>query len=322
MKKYNRLRKKILGLEKYHSYDGSIPLTDFSKTYPYEQAKEWCLASIEPLGKEYTEKYKKALASGWVDVYESTGKQSGAYSAGVYGVHPYMLMNYNETLDNVFTLGHELGHTIHTLLSYENQPFANSGYTLFVAEVASTFNEALLLDFLLKRTTDPKERISLIQQSIKNITGTFYFQTQLADFELQVHKLVEKGEPITADVITGIMDELNNAYNGDTVEKNEFINYVWARISHFYTVPFYVFQYATCFASSSQLYNEYRTSSDKERQKVIERYINLLKSGGNDYPMEQLKKAGVDLTKPEVVKSVIDRMNELVSLLEQEINKL
>ena len=322
LKKYNRLRKKILGLEKYHSYDGSIPLTDFSKTYPYEQAKEWALASIEPLGKEYNEKYKKALASGWVDVYESTGKQSGAYSAPVYGVHPYMLMNYNETLDNVFTLGHELGHTMHTLLSYENQPFANSGYTLFVAEVASTFNEALLLDYLLKRTEDPKERIAIIQQSIKNITGTFYSQTQFADFELQIHKLVEKGEPVTADILFGIMDDLNNAYYGDTVEKNEFINYIWARIPHFYINPFYVFQYATCFASSSQLYNEYRTSSDKERQKVIERYINLLKSGGSDHPMEQLKKAGVDLTKPEVVKSVIDRMNELVSLLEQEINKL
>ena len=322
LKKYNLLRKKILKLDKYYSYDGSVPLTDFSKTYPYEQAKEWVLASVEPLGKDYDEKYKKALKSGWVDVYESVGKQSGAYSGGVYGVHPYMLMNYNETLDNVFTLAHEMGHTMHTLLADENQPFANSSYTLFVAEVASTFNEALLLDYLLKRTTDPKERIALIQQSIKNIAGTFYLQTQFADYELQVHRLVENGQPITSDVLTGIMDKLNDDYYGDTVEKSELLNYVWARISHFYTVPFYVFQYATCFASSSQLYNEYKTASDINKQKVTERFINLLKSGGNDYPMEQLKKAGVDLTKPEVVKSVINRMNELVELLEQEINKL
>lgn len=322
LKKYHLLRKKVLGLEKYHSYDGSIALTDFSKTYPYEQAKEWILASVKPLGKEYFGKYENALKSGWVDVYESEGKQSGAYSGGVYGIHPYMLMNYNETLDNVFTLGHEMGHTMHTLLADENQAFANSGYTLFVAEVASTFNEAMLLDYLLSKTTDPKERIALVQQSIKNITGTFYLQTLFADFELQVHRLVEKGEPITADVLTNIMDELNTAYYGNAIERDELLNYVWARISHFYTVPFYVFQYATCFASSSQLFNEYKAAKGNEKQKVIDRYINLLKSGGNDYPMEQLKKAGVDLTKPEVVKSVINRMGELVALLEQEINKL
>ena len=211
---------------------------------------------------------------------------------------------------------------MHTLLADENQPFSNSGYTLFVAEVASTFKEALLLDYLLKRTTDPKESIALIQQSIKNISGTFFLQTQIADFELQVHKLVEKGEPITGDVLTGIMDELNNAYYGDTIEKEELLNYVSARISHFYQAPFYVFQFATCLASSSKLFNEYKTASGNGQKKVIERHFNLLKSGGNDYPMEQLKKAGVDLTKPEVVKPVIDRMNELVSPLELEIKKL
>ena len=322
LKKYNRLRKKILGLEKYYSYDQSIPIIDFTKTYPYETAKEWCAASVEPLGKDYNAKYKKALQDGWVDVYESPGKTPGAYSGGVYGVHPFMLLNYNETLDNVFTLAHELGHTMHTLLANENQPYATAGYTIFVAEVASTFNEALLLDYLLKNIKDPKERITIIQQAIKNITGTFYFQVLLADFELQVHELAEKGEPITSDVLTKIMGDLFDAYYGDSVEKDEFINYVWARIPHFFAYPFYVYQYATCFVSSSRLFNDYISAADNEKYKVIERHLNLLKSGGNDYPMEQLKKAGVDLTKQETIKAVIDRMDNLVDILEQEVNKL
>jgi oligoendopeptidase F len=322
LKKYNRLRKKILGLEKYYSYDQSIPVIDFTRTYPYETAKEWCAASVKPLGEEYNSKYKKALQNGWVDVFENPGKTPGAYSGGVYGVHPFMLLNYNETLDNVFTLAHELGHTMHTLLANENQPYATSGYTLFVAEVASTFNEALLLDYLLDKIKDPKERITIIQQAIKNITGTFYFQVLLADFELQVHELAEKGEPITADVLNNIMGNMFDAYYGDSVEKDDFINYVWARISHYFVYPFYVYQYATCFASSSKLFTDYKSAPDNEKNKVIEKYLNLLKSGGNDYPMEQLKKAGVDLTKPETIKAVIDRMDNLVDILEQEVNKL
>jgi oligoendopeptidase F len=322
LKKYNRLRKKILGLEKYYSYDQSIPIIDFSKTYPYEDAKEWCAASVAPMGEEYNTKYKKALQNGWVDVFESTGKTPGAYSGGVYGVHPFMLLNYNETLDNVFTLAHELGHTLHTLLANENQPYSTSGYTLFVAEVASTFNEALLLDYLLEKIKDPKERITIIQQAIRNITGTFYFQVLLADYELQIHNLAEKGEPITSEVLTNIMGGLFNTYYGDSVEKDDFINFVWARIPHFYATPFYVYQYATCFVASSKIYDEYKSAPSNEKSKVIERQLNLLKAGGNDYPMEQLKKAGVDLTKPESIKAVVDRMDNLVNLLEQEVNKL
>lgn len=322
LKKYNRLRKKVLGLDKYYSYDQSIPLIEFSKTYPYEEAKEWCSASVSPMGEEYNSKYKKALQNGWVDVFESTGKTPGAYSGSVYGVHPFMLLNYNETLDNVFTLAHELGHTMHSLLANEYQPYATANYTLFVAEVASTFNEALLLDYLLDNIKDPKERITMIQQAIRNISGTFYFQVLLADFELQVHKLVEKGEPITADVLTGIMNDLFEAYYGDSVGKDDFLNYVWARIPHFYATPFYVYQYATCFVASSKLFDEYKSAPVNEKPKVIEREINLLKSGGNDYPMEQLKKAGVDLSKPETIKAVVDRMDMLVNLLEQEVNKL
>lgn len=320
LQKYEALRKKMLGLEKYHSYDGSIPIIEFNKTYPYEQAKDWALAAVEPLGKDYVNKFKMALSNGWVDVYETEGKRSGAYSANVYGVHPYMLMNYNETLDNVFTLTHELGHTMHTLLSNENQPFATSNYTIFVAEVASTFNEALLLDHLLENSTDPVERIALLQQAIRNIAGTFYFQTLLADFELQVHQMVEAGKPVTSNILKKTMEDLMTAHYADVVEKNDFINYVWARIPHIYRSPFYVYQYATCFASSAKIYNDYKTAENKEE--VIERYLELLKSGGNDYPMNQLKKAGVDLSKPETILAVVNQMEDYVNLLEIEINKL
>jgi len=322
LQRYTALRKKVLGLEEYHNYDGSIGLTDFTKTYSYDQAKKWVMESIKPLGKEYNEKYKQALEGGWIDVFENTGKRPGAYSANVYGVHPYMLLNYNETLDDVFTLGHELGHTMHSLLSSENQPFANHSYTIFVAEVASTFNERLLLDYLLGQTKDPKERIALLQQAIRGITGTFYFQTLLADYEMQVHELVEKGQPITAETLNQIMHSLFDAYYGDSIVDDALLDVVWARIGHFYNAPFYVYQYATCFASSAQIYDDVTKGPKKERQAALDRYLTLLKSGGNDYPMEQLKKAGVDLSKPEPVKAVIAQFDELVTMLEQEIEKL
>ncbi len=322
LQKYNRLRKKLLGLDKYYSFDGSIPLTDFLKTYPYDEAKDWVLASITPLGSDYKEKITNALKGGWIDVFENKGKRAGAYSAGVYGVHPYMLMNYNGTLDNVFTLGHELGHTMHTLYSQENQPFATASYTIFVAEVASTFNERLLLDYMLSKTADPKERINLLQQAIQGITGTFYFQTLLADYELQVHTLIEKGESVTAETLTKIMSGLFDAYYGDSVEKDEFINYVWTRIPHMYRTPFYVYQYATCFASSAQIYNNITDGTDVEKKAAMENFLALLKSGGNNHPMEQLKNAGVDLTQPETIKAVITQFNILVGQLEVEINKL
>ncbi len=322
LQRYAKLRKKVLGLEEYHTYDGSINLTDFNKTYPYEQAMKWVLTSVKPLGKEYNEKFKKTLDGGWIDVFENTGKRPGAYSADVYGVHPYMLLNYNETLDYVFTLGHEMGHTMHSLLSSENQPFATHSYTIFVAEVASTFNERLLLDYLLEKTKDPKERIALLQQAIRGISGTFYFQTLLADFELQVHELVEQGQPITAQTLNKIMEGLFDAYYADSVMDDDLLNVVWARISHFYNAPYYVYQYATCFASSAQIYDDVMKGPKKEREAALERYLTLLKSGGNDYPMEQLKKAGVDLSKPEPVQAVIAQFDELVGMLEKEIERL
>ncbi len=322
LQRYVELRKKMLGLEEYHSYDGSINLVEWDKTYPYEQAQKWILQAVKPLGKSYQEKLKSALSGGWIDVYENTGKRAGAYSANVYGVHPYMLLNYNETLDYVFTLGHELGHTMHSTLSNENQPFATSDYTIFVAEVASTFNERLLLDYLLEQSKDPRERIALLQQAIRGITGTFYFQTLLADFELQVHRLAEEGKPITADILNGIMEELFTAYYGDTMVHDELLDVVWARIHHIFRSPYYVYQYATCFASSAQIYDRITKGPETEREAAKEKYMTLLKSGGNDYPMEQLKKAGVDLTRPETIMAVIKQFDALVSQLEEEVARL
>ena len=323
LQRYLKLRKKILGLEKYYNFDGSINLIEFDKEYEYDDAKEIVLNSVAPLGKDYVEKMKKAISEGWLDVFEAKGKRTGAYSAGVYGVHPYMLLNYNKTLDSVFTLAHELGHTLHTLYSDENQPFSMADYTIFVAEVASTFNERLLLDYMLENTNNPKERIALLEQEIGNIVGTFYFQALLADYEYQAHKLAEAGEPITAEVLSKIMEDLFDKYYGDIIEKDDLIYIFWARVPHFFNSPFYVYQYATCFASSAILYEKMINSSDEtEKKQTLDKYIQLLSSGGNDFPMEQLKKAGVDLSKIETIEAVAKQFDLLLDKLEVEISKL
>ncbi|MEA3505316.1 MAG: oligoendopeptidase F, partial [Bacteroidota bacterium] len=323
LKRYIKLRAKVLGLEgNYHKYDGSVSLSDFDKKYDYEKAKKDVLASVKPLGKEYQKKMKQAMSEGWLDVYEYDGKRPGAFSSGVYGVHPYMLLNYSGTMCDVFTLGHELGHTMHTLLADENQPFANHSYTIFVAEVASTFNERLLLEHMMDNATTPEERIALLTQAIDNIIGTFYAQTMFADYELQIHTMVEKGQPITAHTLSGVFKQLNNDYYGDVYEEDEIFDIVWSRIHHFYAMPYYVYQYATCFASSAKLYDDVTIGTKKEKEEALERYLNLLKSGGNDYPMSQLKKAGVDLTKSETIISVINQLDVLVDQLENELEKV
>lgn len=323
LKRYIKLRKEILGLSEYHNYDGSINLVKFDKEYEYDDAKKIVLNSIEPLGKDYAKKMENAISQGWLDVFETQGKRSGAYSAGVYGVHPYMLLNYNKTLDSVFTLAHELGHTLHTLYSQENQPFSTSDYTIFVAEVASTFNERLLLDYMLEKTQDPTEKIALLEQEIRNITGTFYFQALLADYEYQAHKLAETGQPITADVLSKITEDLFYTYYGDEIEKDELLSIFWSRVPHFFNSPFYVYQYATCFASSAILYDKVIKDEDENaRKKALERYIELLSSGGNDFPMNQLKKAGVDLSKKSTIEAVSKQLDGLLDKLENEIKKI
>ncbi|MEG2437286.1 MAG: oligoendopeptidase F [Cetobacterium sp.] len=323
LKRYIALRKKALGLKEYHYYDNSINIVDYNKEFSYEEAKESVLESVKPLGDSYYDGLNTALGEGWLDVYETPNKRSGAYSINIYDVHPYMLLNYNGTMDSVFTLAHELGHTMHSMLSTKNQPYPISSYTIFVAEVASTFNERLLLDNMLKKTTDSKERIALIEQAISGIVGTYYIQTLFADYEYQAHQIVESGKAITPEILNNIMTNLFSEYFGDEMTMDELQKIIWSRIPHFYNSPYYVYQYATSFASSANLYS--RITNDKytpeEREASKNAYLELLKSGGNDHPMNQLKKAGVDLSKKDTFLAVSTEFNRLLDLLEEEINK-
>ena len=324
LQRYVNLRKRALKLKEYHYYDNSINIVEYDKKFDYDLAKEMVYNSVAPLGEDYSNKMNKAISEGWIDVFETENKRSGAYSIGVYDVHPYMLLNYQSTLDDVFTLAHELGHTLHTILSNENQPYATHDYTIFVAEVASTFNERLLLDYMLKNSDDPNEKIALIEQALGNIVGTFYIQTLFASYEYQAHKLVEEGKAVTPDVLSGIMETLFKEYFGNTVEIDELQKIIWARIPHFFNSPYYVYQYATCFASSANLYDRITNLkySEEERKKAKNDYLTLLKSGGNDHPMSQLKKAGVDLEKEESFSAVALEFDKLLDVLEEELNKL
>ena len=322
LQRYARLRQKLLALQSYHLYDGFVPIFRSDKTYPYEQARELVLKSVAPLGEDYVAKYESFVSGGRIDVYENDGKKSGAYVAGVYGVGPYMLMNYNDTLGAAFTLAHEGGHAMHTVLSHQNQPYVTADYTIFVAEVASTTNERFLLDELLRQTSDPKERFLLLQHAVDSIVGTFYTQVLFADFELRAHRLVEKGEPVTTEVLDNLYAGLLKEYWGDSLAVDDFYKWTWARIPHFFDTPYYVYQYATCFASSAQLYDAMTTGTPASRQAATARYLTLLKSGGNDHPMAQLKKAGVDLTQRATIQAVVDQMDRLVSQMEVEAAKI
>ena len=324
LQRYVNLRKKALGLKEYHYYDNSINIVEYDKTFDYDVAKEMVYNSVAPLGEDYSAKMNRAISEGWIDVFETENKRSGAYSIGIYDVHPYMLLNYQSTLDDVFTLAHELGHTLHTMLSNENQPYATHDYTIFVAEVASTFNERLLLDYMIKNSNDPIEKIALIEQALGNIVGTFYIQTLFANYEYQAHKLIEEGKAVTPDVLSGIMDNLFKEYFGDSITMDELQKIIWARIPHFFNSPYYVYQYATSFASSANLYDRITNTkySEEERTKAKEDYLTLLKSGGNDHPMNQLKKAGVDLEKVERFHALAVEFDRLLDILEEELNKL
>ena len=318
LRRYHRLRKRVLGLDTYHNYDAAIPLVDFDRKYPYE-ARAGVAAGVGRAARRASTRrhMREALAGRWIDVYENPGKRSGAYSAPVYGVHPYMLLNYNDTLDAVFTLAHEMGHSMHTILSNAHQPFVYSAYTIFVAEVPSTLSEALFLDYMLAHATDDRERIVLLQHAIDGIVGTFYTQVLFADYELQAHRLVEEGRPVTADGLSEIYFNLLQAYYGDAIDYDELSRITWSRIPHFYSTPYYVYQYATCFASSAQLMKQLTTGSDADRAAAIDRYLTLLKSGGSDHPMTLLQRAGVDLSKPETVRAVVDQLDRLVTQLEE-----
>jgi oligoendopeptidase F len=322
LRRYHRLRRKVLGLSSYHVYDFSIPIVTFEKKYFYDDVLDWIVTAVEPLGADYQARMREGFAGRWIDVYENEGKRSGAYSAPVYGTHPYMLLNYTDTLDDMFTLAHEMGHSMHTILSHETQPFVYSNYTIFVAEVPSTLSEALLLEYMLTRSTDPAERIVLLQHAIDNITGTFYTQVLFADYELRAHRLAEQDQPITSDILTETYTGLLTDYYGDALMLNSQTGITWARIPHFFNSPYYVYQYATCFASAARIAHAITHGREAEKRDARDRFLTLLRSGGNDYPMVQLQKAGIDLSQADTVRAVVNQLDDLVTRLERELERM
>jgi oligoendopeptidase F len=318
-RRYHQLRKRVLGLTDYYVYDAFVPLVEFDEHYKYDEVLDRIVEAVAPLGAEYQARVRKAFAERWIDVYENLGKRSGAYSAPVYGANPYMLMNYNDTLDAVFTLAHELGHSMHTLLSHETQPFVYSNYTIFVAEVPSTLNEALLLELMLARATRREERIVLLQHAIDNIVGTFYNQVLFADFELQAHRLVETDQPVTSDALNAIYSRLLGEFWGDALSPDARAQHTWARIPHFFQSPYYVYQYATCFASTARIMEEISGADAAIRKTAVTRYLDLLRAGGSDHPMALLKRAGVDLSQPDTVRATVKQLDDLVTRLESEL---
>ncbi len=317
LQRYHRLRRRALKLDRYHPYDFSIPLVEWDRRYSYDDVLNLIVDAVRPLGDDYQARMRRGFAERWIDVHENDGKRSGAYSAAVYGVHPYMLLNWSETLDDVFTLAHEMGHSMHTTYSHEKQPFVYSDYTIFVAEVPSTLNEALLLEHWLENTTDRMERIVLLQHAIDNITSTVYTQVLFADFELAVHELVERDEPVTSEVLNTLYKERFDAYYGDSVDLEPLTPITWARIPHFFNSPYYVYQYATCFASAARLVDGLTAGADHVAAR--RRYLELLGAGGSDHPMTLLRNAGVDLSQPETVEAVVSQLDGLVGRLENEV---
>jgi oligoendopeptidase F len=312
IKRYYKIRKEYLGLEKHHTYDSLVSLAESTSKFTYDEARNLFFDSIKGFSKDFQDKAHSAIEDGFVDVFEKEGKQTGAYSWGAINQHPYILLNFDNTLHSVFTLAHEAGHAMHSLFAAESQPVATQSYTIFVAEIASTFNEHNLLDHFINNAKATKEdKITLLQQSIDDIIGTFYSQTLLAAYELKAHEMAENGEAITYESLSSIMIDLYKEFYGINITEETGKEFVWAYVPHLYYTPFYVYQYATSFAASLKLYEMV-----KEDPKNIEKHINLLKSGGNDFPVNQVKKAGIDLTTKETFMAVVNRLNNLLDELE------
>lgn len=312
MHRYVRLRRRLLDLDELHMYDLYVPMVaDEHLEFEIEEAIELVKQGLRPLGEQYQADLNKSFEEGWIDWLENRGKTSGAYSSGTYGVHPYVLMNYQNTLDNVFTLAHELGHAMHTFYSGEKQEFVNAHYTIFVAEVASTVNEALLIDSLLKKTEAPRQRAYLINHYLEQFRGTVFRQTMFAEFEMIVHAKVGRGESVTTDQLSEIYYELNKKYFGDDLVIDDLIAMEWARIPHFYR-PFYVYKYATGFSAAVSLAEQILTQG----QPAVDSYLNFLAAGGSDYPLDLLRDAGVDMGEPKPIIEAMKVFEQLLTELE------
>ncbi|MBI3787036.1 MAG: oligoendopeptidase F, partial [Ignavibacteriales bacterium] len=320
--RYLNLRKRILGVDQLHYYDLYAPLlSNVDLKYSVEESEKNIIASLAPLGQDYQGVIKKAFNERWIDMYPTEGKRAGAYSnGGAYDVHPYMLLNYNDKYDDMSTLAHELGHTMQSYYSNKAQPYPTANYPIFVAEVASTFNEALLIDYMLKQIKDDKIRLSLLGNYLEGIKGTVFRQTQFAEFEMRIHEKSEKGEALTGDALNELYFEITKKYYGHdkgVCIVDDEIKTEWAFIPHFY-YNFYVYQYATSFTASAAL-SEQVMAGDKAATK---RYLDFLSAGGSDYPIELLKKAGVDMTTSQPLELTMKKMNRVIDEMEKILDRM
>ena len=310
--RYMALRKRVLGLDELHMYDIYHPLVENPyKNIPWETAKEMAAEALAPLGGEYMDRFRHGLESGWIDVHSNRGKRGGAYSCGVYGVHPFILLNYNGELSDVMTLVHEMGHALHSFFSHARQPYPTADYTIFCAEVASTTNEELALDYMIRRADDRERRIYLLNQRLERVRATVYRQTMFASFERTVHDRNQNGEDTTASELGRIWLALNEKYFGPGMTVDERIGLEWSRIPHFYS-PFYVYQYATGYSAASALARKIVT----EGAPAVERYMDFLSGGGSDYSIELLRRAGVDMSEPAPIVDALDAFGATLGEME------
>ena len=314
--RYVSLKKKLLGLNEMHMYDLYVPVIEIPKEHiEFDKAVDMVIEGLNPLGEEYLNIFKSGVEEGWIDIYQNKGKRGGAYSWGGYKTMPYVLLNYNYELHDVSTLAHEMGHSIHSYYSRKEQPYIYAGYTLFCAEVASTTNEALLIHHLINKEEDKNKKLYLINQELEQIRTTVFRQLMFAEFELYTHESLEKGTPLTAEDYNKAWHDLNVKYFGPDMIVDNDIDIEWARIPHFYS-DFYVYQYATGYAAASA----FAKSILEGKEDAVPKYIDFLKSGGSDYPIEILKKAGVDMTTSKPLEATIERFNELLDMLDKEIS--
>jgi oligoendopeptidase F len=314
MHRWGEIKKKLLKIDEMHPYDIYVTIFPFKneRKYEYHEAKEIVLDALKVLGKDYLSSLKYAFDNRWIDVYETKSKRSGAYSSGTtFGVHPYVLLNWSDLLNDVFTLAHEMGHNMHSHYTGKTQPFIYSNYTIFLAEVASTFNESLLLDYLIENAENKEQKLFLIEKYLNNISATFYRQTMFAEFEMWAYEQTEKGIALTSDVLSENYKTLYQKYWGPAMVVDKEEEYTWSRIPHFY-YNFYVFQYATGFAASEVLANKVKT----EGEPAVKRYLEFLRAGSSDYSINVLTKAGVDMNSSEPVTATTKKMNQLLDELE------
>lgn len=314
---YTNLRKKVLGIDDLGFHDIYLPLVeDYNKTYTFDEAKELILKALAPLGEDYIKKAREGFEDRWFDVMENEGKRSGGYSSGSYDTEPYILLNYNDSLDSLFTTAHELGHSMHSYYTRKTQPYIYGDYSIFLAEIASTTNELLLLNYMIDQAKDEKEKAYLLNHYVNSFKSTVFRQTMFAEFELEANKLVENSMPVTAEKLNQIYHDLNVDYFGKDIEVDKYISTEWARIPHFYMF-YYVFQYATGFSSAVSL-SEKILHGDK---KDLEKYLNFLKAGKSKYPIEVLKDAGVDMTKKDSLQKAMDACKEKLEELKKSLEK-